>query len=70
MVHYGFWSYYLVLPIALAAIYLSEIAKELMVLRPLIELLAGIPSVVYGFFGLVIVPLIQSLLVYLLVKLL
>jgi phosphate transport system permease protein len=56
-----------------AAIYLSEIAKKRTrnLLRPLIELLAGIPSVVYGFFGLVvIVPLIQSLLVYLLVKLL
>jgi ABC-type phosphate transport system permease subunit len=54
-------------------VYLSEIAKKRTrnLLRPLIELLAGIPSVVYGFFGLVvIVPLIQSLLVYLLVKLL
>lgn len=31
------------------------------ILKPLIELLAGIPSVVYGFFGLVvIVPLIRS----------
>jgi len=54
----------LALPIALAAaIYLSEIAKKRTrnLLKPLIELLAGIPSVVYGFFGLVvIVPLIQS----------
>jgi phosphate transport system permease protein len=34
-----------------AAIYLSEIAKKRTrnLLRPLIELLAGIPSVVYGF---------------------
>jgi phosphate transport system permease protein len=40
----------LALPIALAAaIYLSEIAKNRNLLRPLIELLAGIPSVVYGF---------------------
>jgi phosphate transport system permease protein len=56
----------------LAAIYLSEIAKKRTrnLLRPLIELLAGIPSVVYGFGLVVIVPLIQSLLVYLLVKLL
>jgi len=31
------------------------------ILKPLIELLAGIPSVVYGFFGLVvIVPFIQK----------
>lgn len=55
----------LALPIGLAAaIYLSEIAKKRTrsLLKPLIELLAGIPSVVYGFFGLVvIVPFIQSL---------
>jgi phosphate transport system permease protein len=55
----------LALPIGLfAAIYLSEIAKKRTrnLLKPLIELLAGIPSVVYGFFGLVIiVPLIQDL---------
>ena len=45
------------------AIYLSELAGERMrkVLKPTIELLAGIPSVVYGFFGLVVlVPLIQK----------
>ncbi len=44
------------------AIYLSELAGDRMrkVLKPAIELLAGIPSVVYGFFGLVVlVPLIQ-----------
>lgn len=54
----------LALPLGLsAAIYLSEIANEKVrnILKPLIELLAGIPSVVYGFFGLVvIVPLIQK----------
>jgi phosphate transport system permease protein len=52
------------LPLGLAAaIFLSEIAsaRTRRFLKPLIELLAGIPSVVYGFFGLVIiVPLIQK----------
>ncbi|SDX62757.1 phosphate ABC transporter membrane protein 1, PhoT family [Flavobacterium degerlachei] len=60
----SFGAIVLALPIGLfAAIYLSEIAKKRTrnFLKPLIELLAGIPSVVYGFFGLVIiVPLIQS----------
>lgn len=45
------------------AIYMSEVASERMrkILKPLIELLNGIPSVVYGFFGLiVIVPLLQD----------
>jgi phosphate transport system permease protein len=44
------------------AIYLSELATARLrnILKPAIELLAGIPSVVYGFFGLVVlVPLIQ-----------
>ena len=53
------------LPLGLGvAIYLSELASERMrkILKPAIELLAGIPSVVYGFFGLVVlVPLIQRL---------
>ena len=53
------------LPFGLAvAIYLAEIADARMrkILKPVIELLAGIPSVVYGFFGLVvIVPLIQKM---------
>lgn len=52
------------LPFGVAvAIYMAEIAntKTRNLLKPLIELLAGIPSVVYGFFGLVvIVPLIQK----------
>ena len=51
------------LPLGLGvAVYLSELAGERMrkVLKPAIELLAGIPSVVYGFFGLVVlVPLVQ-----------
>lgn len=53
------------LPLGLAvAIYMAELASPRMrsILKPVIELLAGIPSVVYGFFGLVvIVPLIQQL---------
>lgn len=51
------------LPFGLAvAIYMAEIAgnRTRNLLKPVIELLAGIPSVVYGFFGLVvIVPLVQ-----------
>lgn len=45
------------------AIYISEIAdsREREILKPFIELLAGIPSVVIGFFGLVVVcPLVKS----------
>lgn len=53
------------LPLGLGvAIYLSELAGDRMrkVLKPAIELLAGIPSVVYGFFGLVVlVPLVQKM---------
>jgi phosphate transport system permease protein len=53
------------LPIGIAtAIYMAEVANEKVrnIIKPLIELLAGIPSVVYGFFGLiVIVPYIQKL---------
>jgi phosphate transport system permease protein len=60
----SFGAILLALPLGLAAaIYLSEIADDRTrkILKPLIELLAGIPSVVYGFFGLVIiVPLIQK----------
>lgn len=60
----SFGAILLALPLGLAAaVYLSEIADERIrkILKPLIELLAGIPSVVYGFFGLVvIVPMIQK----------
>ena len=45
------------------AIYLSEYSgkKLKMVLKPAIELLAGIPSVVYGFLGVIyIVPLVRN----------
>ena len=52
------------LPFGIAvAVYLAEIADMRIrnFLKPLIELLAGIPSVVYGFFGLVvIVPFLQQ----------
>jgi phosphate transport system permease protein len=52
------------LPFGIAvAVYLAEIAdiRVRNFLKPLIELLAGIPSVVYGFFGLVvIVPFLQQ----------
>ncbi|MGN0800645.1 MAG: phosphate ABC transporter permease subunit PstC [Christensenellales bacterium] len=48
----------------LCAVYLARFCPRQLyaVLKPLIDLLAGIPSIVYGFFGLVvIVPLIQQL---------
>lgn len=47
----------------LTAVFIAEIAPKWLanIIRPAVELLAGIPSVVYGFFGLVIiVPLIQT----------
>ncbi|MEI6750818.1 MAG: ABC transporter permease subunit, partial [Bacteroidota bacterium] len=53
------------LPFGMAtAIFMSEIAGRRLrnIMKPVVELLAGIPSVVYGFFGLVVlVPLIQRL---------
>lgn len=52
------------LPLGLGvAVYLSELAGSRVrgFMKPAIELLAGIPSVVYGFFGLaVLVPLLQK----------
>lgn len=52
------------LPFGLSvAIYMSEVSSARMraILKPVIELLNGIPSVVYGFFGLiVVVPLLQD----------
>lgn len=54
------------IPLGLAtAIYISEVAssRTRSILKPTIELLAGIPSVVYGFFGLVVlVPFLQKVL--------
>lgn len=48
----------------LSAIYLSEYAhrRVRVVVRPIIDLLAGIPSVIYGFWGvIVIVPLVRAI---------
>ena len=47
----------------MTALFLSRFASKRMVklLRPAVQLLAGIPSVVYGFFGLVVlVPLVRE----------
>lgn len=59
-----FGAILIALPLGLAtAIFMAEVSsfKLRNILKPLVELLAGIPSVVYGFFGLVIiVPLIQE----------
>jgi phosphate transport system permease protein len=47
----------------MTAIFLSEIAPKRVkrMVRPAVELLAGIPSVVYGFFGLlIIVPIVRT----------
>ena len=60
----SFVAILIALPLGLGvAIYMSELASNRMrsFLKPTIELLAGIPSVVYGFFGLVVlVPPIQK----------
>ncbi len=52
------------IPLGIAtAIYMAEVANIRIrnLLKPVVELLAGIPSVVFGFFGLiVIVPLVQQ----------
>lgn len=60
----SFIAILIALPLGLGvAIYLSELAGERVrkFMKPTIELLAGIPSVVYGFFGLVVlVPIVQK----------
>jgi phosphate transport system permease protein len=48
-----------------SALYINEIAgpRQKSFLKPMIEVLAAIPSIVYGFFGMIIVaPLLQNLL--------
>jgi len=48
-----------------SALYIHELAskRQKSILKPLIEILAGIPSIVYGFFGMVMVaPFLQRLL--------
>lgn len=59
----SFIAILIALPLGLGvAVYLSELAGERTrrLMKPTIELLAGIPSVVYGFFGLVVlVPIVQ-----------
>lgn len=61
----SFGAILIALPIGLmVSVYMAEVANEKFrkFLKPVIELLAGIPSVVYGFFGLVIiVPFIQNI---------
>jgi phosphate transport system permease protein len=61
----SFTAIIIALPLGLAtAIYMAEIADDRVrkLLKPVIELLSGIPSVVFGFFGLiVIVPAVQHL---------
>lgn len=61
----SFFAILFALPFGLSvSIYMSEVSSHKVrdILKPVIELLSGIPSVVYGFFGLiVIVPLIQKI---------
>ena len=48
----------------IAAIYLSEFARPRVreVVKPILELLSGVPTVVYGFFALLFVtPLLQAI---------
>jgi phosphate transport system permease protein len=61
----SFFAILIALPFGLSvSIFMSEVASERVrgILKPVIELLSGIPSVVYGFFGLVVVvPLVQQI---------
>lgn len=75
--HFGIWplltgtllttvgAMLVALPLGLlSAIYLSEYAPDLLrqVLKPVLEVLAGIPTVVYGFFALLFVtPILRSI---------
>ena len=51
------------LPVGLTiAIYLSEYAPKKLIIKPLLEILAAVPTVVYGFFALMVVtPFLQKL---------
>lgn len=59
-----FFSTIIAIPLGvLSAIYISEIARPLVkeIFKPVIELLAGLPSVVLGFFGMVVLaPWLQE----------
>ncbi|MCL2074502.1 MAG: phosphate ABC transporter permease subunit PstC [Marinilabiliaceae bacterium] len=61
----SFVAILIALPFGLSvSVFMSEVANENLrgFLKPVIELLSGIPSVVYGFFGLVVVvPLVQQI---------
>lgn len=60
-----FWALLFAIPIGLgAAIYLSEYASRRVrkIVKPILEILAGIPTIAFGFFALVfITPLIQDI---------
>ena len=60
-----FWALLVAIPLGLgSAIYLSEYAspKRQAVLKPMLEILAGIPTVVYGYFALTAVtPVLRSM---------
>ena len=60
-----FFSSLIAVPLGvLSAIYISEIARSRVkeILKPIIELLASLPSVVIGFFGMVVVaPFLQEM---------
>jgi len=60
-----FWALVVCIPFGLgAAIYLSEYAHDRTrrILKPVLEILAGIPTVVYGFFALTfLTPLLQDI---------
>jgi phosphate transport system permease protein len=64
----SFWAMTVAIPLGLgAAIYLSEYASKQTrdTMKPVLEMLAGIPSVVYGFFALTFMtPIVRSIFGY------